>query len=170
MKFRHLSGEIVPVAEPDLLPRLPTQHLPNCFGCGSDNQARIGVVPHYVGDKVVAELEFHPRFEGGPGLTHGGAVAAFFDDLIGFVSMAHQRPAVTARLEVNYLSPIPLGMQIRGEAWLAGVDGRKLYTEAAGYRPDGGVVVEVSGLFIQVGAEHFTRAIETAFQSDEYYP
>lgn len=168
--FRYISGTVVPVDEPEVLTRLPTQHLPNCFGCGSENQTRLGVVPHYVGDKVVAELEFHPRFEGGPGLAHGGAIAAFFDDLIGFVSMAHQRPAVTARLEVNYLTPIPLGMKVRGEAWLSGIEGRKLSTEAAGYRPDGEVVVEVSGLFVQVGVEHFTRAIEDRYRSDEYYP
>lgn len=177
-RFRHITGTVVPVGDHDALVHMPHHHLPNCFGCGPDNDARLGVRPRFEGDVVVAELEFHPRFEGGPGLVHGGAIAAFFDDLIGFVSMAHHRPAVTAKLEVDYLKPIPLGVTIRGEAWLAGVDGRKLFAEAAGFAPDGTVLVEASGLFIQVGAEHFTKAIESAqtpypdamYQEDGYYP
>ena len=177
-RFRHLTGTVVPVEDKTALRQMPAHHLPTCFGCGPDNDSRLGIHPHYEGDTVVAEIEFHPRFEGGPGLAHGGAIAAFFDDLIGFVSMAHHRPAVTAKLEVNYLRPIPLGVTIRGEAWLAGIDGRKLYPEAAGFAPDGTVLVEASGLFIEVGAEHFTSAIESTrtpypdamYQKDEYYP
>jgi acyl-coenzyme A thioesterase PaaI-like protein len=157
---------------------MPTHHLDTCFGCGPRNEARLGIEPEYRGDKVIAELQFHPRFEGGPGLVHGGAIAAFFDDLIGFVALAHHRPAVTAKLEVNYLLPIPLGISITGEAWLARAEGRKLWTEAAGFAPDGTVHVEASALFLQVGIEHFTKAVEgvvspypeSAYQSDEYYP
>lgn len=170
--FRYLSGRVVPVPDRSVLSQLPRHHLVTCFGCGPGNPTRLGIEPRYEGDLVVAELEFHPRFEGGPGLVHGGAIAAFFDDLIGFVAMAHQSPAVTAKLEVNYRSPIPLGLTVRGVAWLAGQEGRKLFAEAAGYAPDGRVMVEVSGLFIQVGAEHFTRALEAApaYERDEYYP
>ncbi|HLU31001.1 MAG TPA: PaaI family thioesterase, partial [Acidimicrobiia bacterium] len=124
--------------------------------------------------KIVAELVFEPRFEGGPGLVHGGATGAFFDDLIGFVAMAHQKPAVTGNLHVDYLSPIPIGVTVRGEAWLTGVQGRKLYTEAAGYLPDGTPCVEVRSLFIQVGIEHFQQVLgddaRSPYQSDEYYP
>lgn len=175
--FRHLSGDVVPIADRSVLDLIPRHHLATCFGCGPDNPIRLGIEPHFEGDRVVASLEFHPRFEGGPGLVHGGAIAAFFDDLIGFVAMAHQKPAVTAKLEVNYLRPIPLGMTVRGEAWLAREEGRKLWPEAVGTGPDGTVYVEVSGLFLQVGAEHFTKALEGAtpypedmYAKDEYYP
>lgn len=178
MSFRFLTGVVVPVPDIGLLAQMPTHHLPTCFGCGPENDTRLGIEPRFEGDKVVAELVFHPRFEGGPGLAHGGAIAAFFDDLIGFVSMAHQKPAVTAKLEVNYLEPIPLGVTLRGEAWLARAEGRKLYPEAVGYGPNGTVHVEVTGLFLQVGIEHFTKAIEgvatpfpeSSYRKDEYYP
>lgn len=171
-EFRYLTGKVVPIRDREALQRMPAYHLPTCFGCGPDNSVALGVEPRFEGDHVVAELRFHPRFEGGPGLVHGGAIAAFFDDLIGFVAIAHQKPAVTAKLEVNYLQPVPLGWEIRGEAWLAAEEGRKLWAEAAGYAPDGSVCVEASGLFIRVGAEHFTRAIERAgaYRPDEYYP
>lgn len=178
MTFRFLTGTVIPVPDRSVLGSLPSHHLPTCFGCGPDNDIRLGIVPTYEGDLVVAELGFHPRFEGGPGLAHGGAIAAFFDDLMGFVAMVHQKPAVTAKLEVNYIRPILLGVTVRGEAWLSHVDGRKLSAEAVGYGPDGTIHVEVTALFLTVGIEHFTKAIEgvatpypeTAYQSDEYYP
>lgn len=176
-EFRYITGRVLPVEDSNALTMLPRHHLASCFGCGPRNPTRLGVEPTFEGDKVIAELMFHPRFEGGPGLVHGGAIAAFFDDLIGFVSMAHQRPAVTAKLEVNYLRPIPLGVSIRGEAWLSGLDGRKLWAEAVGVGDDGTRYVEVAGLFLQVGLEHFTRAIEGVspypgdlYEKDEYYP
>ncbi len=172
MAFKYLTGAIVPIEDRQWALAMPKEHMPNCFGCGSANPARLGIEPRIEGDKVVAELEFESRFEGGPGLVHGGATAAFFDDLIGFVSMAHQKPAVTGNLHVDYLLPIPLGVTVRGEAWLSGVQDRKLYAEAVGYLPDGSGCVEVRSLFIRVGIEHFQRPAgpEAPYQSDEYYP
>ena len=135
MTFRYITGEVVPIADRAAAEAMPRYHLPTCFGCGPDNPDRLGVEPRLEGDKIVAELSFPPRFEGGPGVVHGGATAAFFDDLIGFVAMAHMLPAVTARLEINYLQPMPIGVTIRGEAWLASRRGRKLFTEAVGTGP-----------------------------------
>ncbi|HSJ27306.1 MAG TPA: PaaI family thioesterase [Acidimicrobiia bacterium] len=178
MTYRVITGKVLPVPRPEMLAQVPKAHLPTCFGCGSENEICLGIVPEYVDGKVVADLSFHPRFEGGPGLVHGGAIAAFFDDLIGFVPMTHMRPAVTANLCVNYRKPIPLGVTIRGEAWLTASEGRKLWCEAVGFAPDGTVLVEVTSLFLEVAAEHFTKAIEGArgpypeafYQKDEYYP
>jgi acyl-coenzyme A thioesterase PaaI-like protein len=176
--FRSITGNVLPFSRPELINEVPRVHLPNCFGCGADNEICLGIVPEYVDGKVIADLEFHPRFEGGPGLVHGGAIAAFFDDLIGFVPMTHMRPAVTANLSVNYRKPIPLGVTIRGEAWMTASDGRKLWCEAVGYAADGTVLVEVTSLFLEVSAEHFTHALggaegpypEAFYKKDEYYP
>jgi acyl-coenzyme A thioesterase PaaI-like protein len=176
--FRSITGNVLPFSRPELISEIPRVHLPNCFGCGADNEICLGIVPEYVDGKVIADLEFHPRFEGGPGLVHGGAIAAFFDDLIGYVPMTHMRPAVTANLCVNYRKPIPLGVTIRGEAWMTASDGRKLWCEAVGYAADGTVIVEVTSLFLEVSAEHFTHALggaegpypEAFYKKDEYYP
>ena len=81
---------------------------------------------------MVADIQFAPWFQGGPGVVHGGAVAAFFDDLMGFVPVAHLVPAVTAHLEIDYRQPDPAGHHVRGEAWLTERDGRKLWAEAVG--------------------------------------
>lgn len=178
MTFRFITGDALAVRDPSGLDVVPKHHLITCFGCGPENPYRLGIEPIFTRDRVIAEIVFHPRFEGGPGLAHGGAVAALFDDLLGFVAMIHQRPAVTAKLEVNYRHPIPLGVTLRSEAWLTAVDGKKLSVEGAGFAPDGTVMVEVTGLFIAVDASHFTNAMEGVaspypdfmYESDEYYP
>ncbi|MDH3397653.1 MAG: PaaI family thioesterase [Acidimicrobiia bacterium] len=178
--FRFLTGKIVRVSDSQALSGLATQHLPWCFGCGSENEHGLGVRPRYEGDKVVGELEFAKRFQGGPGVVHGGAAAAFFDDLMGFVMIAHQQPAVTARLEMNYTQPIPLGLSLRAEAWLSAQEGRKLWAEAVGYDDQGTIYVEARALFVPIGVDHFAatlhhmdpdqRARISRFDSDEYYP
>lgn len=178
--FRFLTGTVVAVPDRALLTDLPTQHLPWCFGCGRENEHGVGVRPRFEGDLVVAELDFPKRFQGGPGVVHGGATAAFFDDLMGFVMIAHQQPAVTAKLETNYLRPIPLGLTLRGEAWLASRDGRKLWAEAVGVDEHGQRYIEARALFVPVGTEHFAETARhmdpeqlariSQFESDEYYP
>lgn len=178
MRFRRLSGVPLPVEQPETLASIPRVHLATCFGCGPDNDACLGIVAEFTDDKVIADLRFHPRFEGGPGLVHGGATAAFFDDLIGYVMTMHRTPAVTANLSVDYRKPIRLGETVRGEAWMTKADGRKLFCEAAGFDADGNVLVEVTALFLRVGADHFTKVSggdATPYPSDmysdeEYYP
>ncbi len=175
--YRYLSGDVVPLPSGA---ELPAFHTPWCYGCGPQNEHALGVRFATEGDKVVSELDFAPWFQGGPGVVHGGATAAFFDDLMGTVLMAHRRPSVTAKLEVNYLRPIPLGISIRGEAWLASAEGRKLWVEAVGEDGRGNRYVECRGLFVPIGVDHFSKAAEgvpaearerlARFTQGEYYP
>ena len=178
--FKFLTGTVIPVSAAGSTSQFPTQHLPWCFGCGSENEQGLQVRPRYEGDTVIGELDFDKRFQGGPGVVHGGAAAAFFDDLMGFVMIAHQQPAVTAKLEMNYLRPIPLGLTLRAEAWLAAREGRKLWAEAVGFDEQGNRYVEARALFIPIRADHFAGTLQhmdpdhlariSRFESDEYYP
>lgn len=175
--YRHISGTVVPLPPGAAIPEY---HLPGCFGCGPDNEHGLGLRFRLEGDRVVSELDFRPWFEGGPGVVHGGATAAFFDDLMGTVMMAHQRPSVTAKLETNYLKPIPLGVRIRGEGWLAEDLGNKLWVEAAGWDEAGAVYVECRALFVPITLDHWKKAVagltpeqraEAArYREDGYYP
>lgn len=178
MTTRFVSGNRIPIPDSQDV-ELPA-HLPWCFGCGPDNQHGLALKPRREGDAVVAELKFAPWFQGGPGVVHGGAVAAFFDDLMGFVLLAHRSPGVTAKLEVNYRRPIALGMELRGEAWLSAREGRKSWVEATGVDAAGSLYVEGRALFLAVGPEHYRdtvgylspadRAKLDRLRSENYYP
>ena len=175
MSFTFITGNALPV-ERDV--PVPIHHLDTCFGCGPGNPHRLGIEPVYLSDRVTARTAFDARYEGGPGLVHGGVVAAWFDDLLGFVALMHQRPAVTARLEINYRRPIALGAEIRTEAWMSAKEGRKLHFEGVAYGESGEILVEALGLFLRVGPEHFRgdRADQPSpypdsmYEADEYYP
>ncbi|MBN2113724.1 MAG: PaaI family thioesterase [Acidimicrobiia bacterium] len=159
---------------------LPPYHVPWCFGCGPENEHGLRLEAHLDGDRVVADLRLAPWFAGGPGVAHGGAVAAFFDDLMGFVPVAHFAPAVTARFEIDFIRPVFLGAPLRAEAWLSEREGRKLFAEGIGRDPLGEVYVEARALYLEVGFEHFTGAVAempaeqverlSRFLSDEFYP
>ena len=173
MTFRYLTGNVVPVPEGSVV---PAYQMPWCFGCGPDNEHGMHIQARADGDKVVCEYVFPKRFEGGPDMAHGGAVAAFYDDIMGSVLIAHKIPGVTANLSVNYRRPHPVGVPIRAEAWVAERRGRKGEMEAVGYLKDQ-ILAEVTGLFLHIpqdpdapGLTDRQRATIMAFSSEQVYP
>ena len=93
-----LNGTVIPMPSDAAIPPF---HLPWCFGCGPENEHGLGLRASIEGDRVVADMQFAPWFQGGPGVVHGGGTAAFFDDLMGFVPVAHHVPVgVVHPLEV----------------------------------------------------------------------
>lgn len=57
-------------------------------------------------------------------------MATALDDTIGTLLIALRRPAVTARLEVDYRQPALLGREFELEAWTERIEGRKLHLAA----------------------------------------
>jgi acyl-CoA thioesterase FadM len=78
------------------------------------------------------------------------------DDALGMLLFVLRRPAVTARLEVNFRRPAYLDQLFDVEAWVDEVKGRKLHL-AAELRSAGELVADGRALFIEVEAEHFAR-------------
>lgn len=135
--------------------RLPP-HQPHCLGCGDQNPASLGLRLRREGDRVRGDVTLDRRHEGAPGFAHGGAVSTVLDDALGSVLMILERPAVTARLEVNYRRPAFLGRRFEVEAWAEQADGRKLHL--AGELRDGGeIVADARAVFVQVEITHFLR-------------
>jgi acyl-coenzyme A thioesterase PaaI-like protein len=119
-------------------------HYAYCFGCGDRHPTglRMRVT---VGEGVDVEGEFVVTgdHQGAPGLAHGGLLSAAFDEALGSLMWLLRLPAVTARLETDFVRP-------------AAVVGRKVYTEAVGRVQSGEVALRARALFVQVGLEHFT--------------
>lgn len=134
--------------------RLPS-HTPTCLGCGSDNPHGLHLEVFRRGDEVFADLVFDERHIGAPGLAHGGAIAAACDDVLGFTLWIAAVPAVTRRLTVEYLQPVPLGRTHRLTARIAARQGRALHVEGAGVGEDGVNRFTASAVFITVDVAHF---------------
>jgi uncharacterized protein (TIGR00369 family) len=86
-----------------------------CFLCAGEGPRATGRSFVTRGPAEVETLaSLHPHHEGHPGMAHGGVIAALLDEAIGRALTAGSpgRFMVTARLEVQYLRPIPIGSQV----------------------------------------------------------
>ena len=115
---------------------------------GLANPIAIPVLPVIEGEgKVRAEFSFGQAYEGPPGYAHGGAVAMVIDQLLGMANGAAGRPAMTARLTVNYRRPTVLNAPLTATGTHVGHEGRKVFAEAR-IEHDGQTVVDAEGLFV----------------------
>lgn len=132
-------------------------HYRDCFGCGDRHPTGLHLtVTAGEGVKVDAEFTVSSDHQGAPGLAHGGVLASALDEALGYLLAVLHQPAVTGRLEVDYLRPVPVGSVLIISAECTGVQGRKIYTRAVG-RIEGRDVVRAQGVFVAVPTEHFTR-------------
>ncbi len=130
-------------------------HYPTCFGCGPDSETGLHVVARQVGDEIRATYTFDARHSGAPGIAHGGTVAALVDDVCGFLLFVVQAPAVTRKLEVEYLKPVLVGVPYELCAKVDSFEGRKLFVSCEGRNPDGELTFRGGGLFLTVDVSHF---------------
>jgi len=121
-----------------------------CFGCGLENRAGLRLRFFDNGkDQVVADFTIEPQHQGYPGLAHGGIVAAILDEIGGRTAMigSPQRFFVTAKMEIKYRQPVPVGRPLRTIGWLIRRRGR-LTSARAQIRTLEGVVLAEARLLL----------------------
>jgi acyl-coenzyme A thioesterase PaaI-like protein len=96
-----------------------------CFGCGPGHPSGLRVRCFRADAGVVSPLLIERRYEGPPGATHGGIVAAYLDEILaGAVVRGTGRLAVTGELTVRYVRPVPPETPLLGLAQLVTDHGR----------------------------------------------
>jgi len=124
-------------------------HFDECFVSGAQNPLGIAIDVSRQGDEVVAEVRLGPAFEGAPGRSHGGVVAAVFDDVLGYLLTLHKQPGFTGELHVRYLAATPIGQSFEVRARMTGREGRKLFAEGEA-TSEGRVIASASATFIAI--------------------
>lgn len=79
------------------------------------------------GQEAVARLTLRAAHEGAPTRSHGGIVAALFDDVYGFVLDLEQQPGFTGELGIRYVAGTPVGVPLECRVRLEERSGRKLF-------------------------------------------
>ena len=154
------EGAEVPIRHP-LSPATGTKipsHFAHCFGCGDLHPTGLHLVAHVgQGVDITAEFTVTENHQGAPGLAHGGLLSLAFDESLGKLMWLLRAPAVTARLETDFLKPVPIGQTLYISARISGQINRKVYTEAVGRlgSHDGEIAVRASALFVIVPMQHF---------------
>ena len=116
-----------------------------CFVCGLENPAGLRLVFFETSpDEVAASYTPPEQFQGYPGVLHGGIVAALLDEAGGRVVMIgdHKHFMMTAKLEVKYRRPTPLGQALTVYGRLLKRRGRLAQAHAELRLPDGTVTAE----------------------------
>lgn len=84
-----------------------------CFCCGPGNPSGLHLNVVKDGHEgVKTEFMALRRYCGWSRYLHGGVISLIFDELLGWLSFHLGYDAVTARLEVRYRQPAPLGSRI----------------------------------------------------------
>lgn len=160
------EGALIPSRHP-LAPATGTKvpsHYGHCFGCGELHPTGLHLVARVgEGATITAEFTVTENHQGAPGLAHGGLLSLAFDEALGKLMWLLRSPAVTARLETDFIRPVPLGTTLFITAEITGQVNRKVYSAAIGRlgSPDGEIAVRAAALYVIVPMSHFlTKAPE----------
>lgn len=117
-----------------------------CFVCGDENLHGLKVKVVHDGKKsVFADFLVDERYGGWSNYLHGGILSLIFDELLGWLSVYLGYDAVTARLEVRYRDPVPLGSRIHFTGTLKKQTKRLLDIKTTARLEDGSLAAEGMG-------------------------
>jgi len=102
-----------------------------------------------IDERVHGEVRYGTAYEGPPGAVHGGYVACAFDEVLGLAQTIGGSPGMTGRLTIHYRRPTPLYTDLRFDAGIDRVEGRKTYTSGQLFAGDD-LCAEADGVFISV--------------------
>ena len=106
-----------------------------------------------------ARFSFDERHQGGPGLVHGGLVAAALDEACGLLATWQRFPTVTARIFVRYRRPVHINRELVVAARVTSSRGRRIHVDGD-LRDDDEVLAEARYAFLHVPLEHFLQTSE----------
>lgn len=129
-----------------------------CIGCGGEHPAGLHLRMRVAADLAIeGEVTIDRNHQGSPGIAHGGLLSTVLDEAMGALNFLLWKPSVTSRLEVQFRRPVPVGSVLRIRTHIAGVVGRRVFTQGtlSLANDPGEPAVVGAGLFIHVPLEHF---------------
>ncbi len=129
----------------------------HCFICGLGNpfglQLRFDITAP---GEVTTCYTVPERYQGFPGIVHGGIVAAMLDEVCGRAHMGIEPPRFmyTARLEIRYRKNVPVGQPLRIIGRTVKSKSRTATATGAIYGPDGELLAEADALLVDVPADY----------------
>lgn len=122
-----------------------------CFVCGPANP--IGLRVTFRLENGFCRAEFTPAdvHQGYDGVTHGGILFSVLDDVMANCLFLSGIRAYSARSEIRYRDPVPVGTPLRLEGRVKGRKGRFVMLEGRAFRAaDGATVAEAESTFVVV--------------------
>jgi uncharacterized protein (TIGR00369 family) len=119
-----------------------------CFACGELNEQGLHLAIHTDPAGSWTETTLEPRFQGWEAVAHGGIVCTLLDEVMAWAVIGRGTWGVTARLNVTFRRPIPVGRAIRAEGWVVDENRRA-------HRAEGRVLDVATGEVLASGESTF---------------
>ena len=129
-----------------------------CFVCGMENP--IGLKAFFYDDddgRVIVKFTPRQEHQGYPGFVHGGIITALMDEAIGRVVTSLDIWAVTAKLELKFRQPVPLGEELTIIGEMIRLRSRSFEARGELRLADGTVAVEGYGVYIRLPEEEIEK-------------
>jgi uncharacterized protein (TIGR00369 family) len=121
----------------------------DCFVCGVENTngLRMEFFEYGCGE-VRATYTVPEQFQGYPGIVHGGIIAAMLDEVVSRAAMTGEptRFRYTAKLEIRYRKPVPLGRSLYMHGWVVEDRGSRAVAKGDLRLEDGTLLCEAEAL------------------------
>lgn len=124
----------------------------------------------FEGERLEAEYVVAERYQGAPGMAHGGIVAALLDEACAQAARLAVTPAVTSRLEIRYLGPVPVEQPLRVSAEVSDVQERRATAEATIRDDIGLVLAHARAECVEVRPEHFLSTPQGRARGIDWLP
>ena len=131
-----------------------------CFVCGSVNPIGLHLEFWMDDEQVWTDFTAGPEHQGYPGVMHGGLVATILDEIMGRAAALKKLWMFTAKMEIAYRKPVPLGQPLRAVSRIDEMRGSRMLASAHIQLPDGTTAVEGHGLYLPVPEEQMGRFLD----------
>jgi len=125
-----------------------------CFLCGRQNDVSLRMTWYNDIDaqQATATVSVPERFNGYPGIVHGGIVAALLDETAGRALLLggdDDNLMVTLKLEIKYRRPTPTGEPLTVTGWVIKRDARKARVAAEIRLADGTLTAQGEAIVVR---------------------
>jgi len=136
----------------------------HCFVCGPDNPDGMHL-KFYLDEaarRAICKFKLPRRYQGPPGHSHGGIIATILDEAMGKVNKLSSVIALTKRMDIEYLKPVPLGKPLIVTGRPQYIDGRQHINVAEITNEQGEVLARSTGTFIAIDPARMFAKFVTA--------
>ena len=109
-------------------------------------------------ESLRARIWFGPETEGPPGHSHGGAMAAVLDEVLGLAAWAAGYPIVVGNLNVSFRQLLPIQTVVQVNTRLVSAEGRKVMVHGEILSLDGTLYAAGECLCITLTREQLAAA------------
>jgi len=141
-----------------------------CFACGRLNPSGLQLDFDVSSNSATARYTGLQRHQGYDGTLHGGVITALLDETMGWAIFHQGIWGVTAKLEVAFKRPVPVGEELLVTGELVRERGRSIETKGILVRASNGeVLADATALFVRMPDERRAELEKRYSRTDEAF-